>query len=136
MRVFSFEPLGAFGGMRIYDRSFHTALARHGSLDVIWVTADSGADRSMGDDTSALYDTWTPFKPCAEFMAAAKALGSPVELKSYPGAVHAFDAPNLERRELPAYRVGNGPTPVIGTDREARADAFVRVLEFMKRQLE
>ena len=62
MRVFSFEPLGAFGGMGIYDRSFHTALARHGSLDVIWVTADGGADRSMGDDTSALYDTWTPFK--------------------------------------------------------------------------
>ena len=81
-------------------------------------------------------DTWTPFKPCAEFLAEAKAHGSPVELKSYPGAVHAFDAPNLERRELPAYRVGNGPTPVIGTDREARADAFVRVLEFMKRQLE
>jgi dienelactone hydrolase len=81
-------------------------------------------------------DTWTPFKPCEEFLAEAKAHGSPVELKSYPSAVHAFDAPNLERRELPAYRVGNGPIPVIGTDRDARADAFTRVLEFMKLELE
>jgi len=81
-------------------------------------------------------DTWTPFKPCEEFLAEAKAHGSPVELKSYPGAVHAFDAPDLVRRELPAYRVGNGSIPVIGTDREARADAFARVLEFMKRELE
>ena len=81
-------------------------------------------------------DTWTPFKPCEEFISAAKARGNPVELKSYPSAVHAFDAPNLERRELPAYRTGNGPIPVIGTDREARSDAFVRVLEFMKRQLD
>ena len=80
-------------------------------------------------------DTWTPFKPCEEFMSAAKARGNPVELKSYPSAVHAFDAPNLERRELPAYRTGNGPVPVIGTDREARSDAFVRVLEFMKLHL-
>ena len=81
-------------------------------------------------------DTWTPFKPCEEFISAAKARGNPVELKSYRSAVHAFDAPNLERRELPAYRTGNGPIPVIGTDREARSDAFVRVLEFMKLHLE
>jgi hypothetical protein len=30
------------------------------------------------------------------------------------------------------YRSGDGPVPVIGTDREARADAFTRVLEFLK----
>ncbi|CAN7675918.1 dienelactone hydrolase family protein [Bradyrhizobium sp. LjRoot220] len=81
-------------------------------------------------------DVWTPFKPCGEFIAAAKARGNPVELKSYPSAVHAFDAPDLPRTELPAYRMRDGQIPVIGTDREARADAFVRVLEFMKRQLE
>jgi dienelactone hydrolase len=81
-------------------------------------------------------DTWTPFKPCEAFIAGAKSRGSPVELKSYPKAAHAFDAPNLERRELPAYRVGNGPVPVIGTDKEARADAFARVLQFMKHHLE
>jgi dienelactone hydrolase len=81
-------------------------------------------------------DTWTPFAPCEAFIAGAKARGSPVELKSYPSAVHAFDAPNLQRRELPAYRTGDGPMPVIGTDKDARAGAFPRVLEFLKIHLE
>ena len=81
-------------------------------------------------------DTWTPLPPCEAFLDAAKARGNPVELKIYPNAVHAFDAPNLPRTELPAYRNGDGPMPVIGTDPEARADAFPRVLEFLKRQLD
>ncbi len=81
-------------------------------------------------------DVWTPLAPCQAFIAGAKARGNPVELKSYPSAVHAFDAPNLPRTELPAYRSGDGPVPVIGTDNEARADAFARVLEFLKLRLE
>src|SRR6202158_411934 len=81
-------------------------------------------------------DTWTPFPPCEAFIAGAKARGNPVEMKSYPSAVHAFDAPNLPRRDLPDYRTGDGPIPVIGTDKEARADAFPRVLEFLKLRLE
>jgi dienelactone hydrolase len=81
-------------------------------------------------------DTWTPFPPCEAFITAAQARGNPVELKRYPAAVHAFDAPNLPRTELPAYREGTGPVPLIATDREARADAFVRVLEFLKSRLE
>jgi dienelactone hydrolase len=81
-------------------------------------------------------DVWTPFKPCDEFIAAAKVRGNPVELKSYPGAVHAFDAPDLPRTELPAYRMRDGSIPVIGTDRAARADAFPRALEFLKLHLD
>jgi dienelactone hydrolase len=81
-------------------------------------------------------DTWFPFKPCQAFIDAAKARGSPVEIKGYPSAVHAFDAPDLERRELPAYRSGDGPVPVIATDDEARADAVLRVLRFLKARLE
>jgi dienelactone hydrolase len=81
-------------------------------------------------------DVWTPFKPCDAFIAGARTRGNPVELKSYPGAVHAFDAPDLPRTELPAYRMQSGAIPVIGTDPAARADAFTRVLEFLKRQLE
>jgi hypothetical protein len=34
------------------------------------------------------------------------------------------------------YRSGDDPVPVIGTDGEARADAFPRVLEFLKLHLE
>jgi dienelactone hydrolase len=81
-------------------------------------------------------DTWTPFAPCEAFITAAKARGSPIEFKNYPSAGHAFDAPNLPRTELPAYRSGDGPIPVMETNREARADAFPRVLEFLKRHLE
>jgi dienelactone hydrolase len=81
-------------------------------------------------------DTWTLFPPCEAFLAAAKARGNPIELKSYPMAVHAFDAPNLSRRELPQYRSGDGPIPVEATDRDARLNAFVRVLEFLKSNLE
>ncbi|MBR0801620.1 dienelactone hydrolase family protein [Bradyrhizobium jicamae] len=81
-------------------------------------------------------DVWTPFKPCDDFIAAAKARGNPVELKSYPGAVHAFDAPNLPRTELPQYRMHDGSIPVIGTDPEARKDAFPRVLDYLKMHLE
>jgi dienelactone hydrolase len=81
-------------------------------------------------------DTWTPLPPCQAFLDAAKARGNPVELKVYPNAVHAFDAPNLPRTELPAYRTGNAPMPVVATDADARADAFPRVLEFLKARLE
>jgi dienelactone hydrolase len=80
-------------------------------------------------------DVWTLFAPCEAFISAAKARGNPVELKSYPSAVHGFDAPNQPRKELPAYRNGDRPVPVIGTDPEARADAFPRVLSFLDRIL-
>ena len=60
-------------------------------------------------------DTWTPFAPCEAFITAAKARGNPIEFKNYPSAGHAFDAPNLARTELPAYRSGDGPIPVMET---------------------
>ena len=81
-------------------------------------------------------DTWTLLAPCEAFLDAAKSRGNPVELKTYPAAVHGFDAMNQPRKELPEYRNGDRPVPVIGTDREARADAFPRVLEFLKLHLE
>jgi len=72
-------------------------------------------------------DVWTELTPCAAFLDAARARGNAVELKTYPGAVHAFDAPNLKRTELPHYRTSDGRIPVIATDPDARADAFARV---------
>jgi len=41
----------------------------------------------------------------------------------------------LCRRELPAYRMANGVVPVAGTDPAARADALVRVKDFLRRLL-
>ncbi|WP_342360588.1 dienelactone hydrolase family protein [Terrarubrum flagellatum] len=79
-------------------------------------------------------DTWTLYPPCEAFMNDAKARGNPVELKSYPAAFHSFDSPNLSRMELPAYRSDDGRIPIIATDDEARADAILRVLAFLKLQ--
>lgn len=81
-------------------------------------------------------DVWTPYKPGDALITAAKGRGSPVEPKSYPGAVRAFDAPDLARTELPQYVMRDGSIPVIGTDPEARKDAFPRVLDYLKTHLE
>jgi dienelactone hydrolase len=80
-------------------------------------------------------DVWTELKPCAAFLAAAEARGNPIELKTYPGAVHAFDAPKLPRTELPQYREPDGRIPVIGTDEAARTDAFARVRTYLAAKL-
>jgi dienelactone hydrolase len=80
-------------------------------------------------------DNWTQATPCAELIAAAKARGAPAEIKLYPGAHHVFDAPNLPQRELPEYRLESGVVPIVATDPAARADALVRVQEFLRRQL-
>jgi dienelactone hydrolase len=80
-------------------------------------------------------DVWTPLKPCQAFLEAAKARGNPVQIKTYANAVHAFDAPNLPRTELPQYRSRDGVIPVIGTDTAARADAFARVPAFLEEKL-
>ncbi len=80
-------------------------------------------------------DTWTPLPPCEAFLNGAKARGVPVELVTYPDAAHAFDAPNVPRIELPQYREGDRPTPVIETNRAARADVFRRVPAFLEARL-
>ena len=84
----------------------------------------------MGED-----DVCTRLAPCAEFLNAAKARGNMIELKTYPGAVHGFDAPNTPRHELPQYREPDGRIPIIGTNKDARADAFMRVTAFLEREL-
>jgi dienelactone hydrolase len=80
-------------------------------------------------------DNWTPAARCEAFMADAKARGTPVEFKLYRDAYHTFDAPNMALHPLPAYRMANGVVPLIGTDEAARADALVRVPEFLSRYL-
>jgi dienelactone hydrolase len=80
-------------------------------------------------------DNWTPAGPCAAFIADAKARGAAVEFKLYANAYHVFDGPNYPLRELPAYRMPNGVVPITGTEPAARADALMRVPEFLKRHL-
>jgi dienelactone hydrolase len=80
-------------------------------------------------------DTWTPLPPCEAFLIAAKARGNPIELKTYANAHHGFDAPNTPRHELPQYQSPDGRIPVVGTDKDARADAFARVPAFLAEKL-
>lgn len=80
-------------------------------------------------------DVWTPLAPCQAFVASATGRGSPIEMQVYPGAYHAFDAPNRPRTELPNYVTRAGVVPIIGTDPAARADAFARVPAFLARYL-
>jgi dienelactone hydrolase len=80
-------------------------------------------------------DVWTPMAPCKTFVDAAVARGNNVEMQIYPGAYHAFDAPNRPRTELPAYITRAGIVPIVGTDPAARQDAFARVPAFLARYL-
>lgn len=80
-------------------------------------------------------DVWTELKPCQAFLSEAKARGNDIELKTYAHAVHAFDAPNLTRRELPEYTQADGRIPVIATNKEAREDALVRVPAYLAEKL-
>jgi dienelactone hydrolase len=81
-------------------------------------------------------DVWTPMAPCKAFVDAAVARGNTIEMQIYPGAYHAFDAPNRARTELPAYITRAGVVPIVGTDPAARQDAFARVPAFLARYLD
>jgi dienelactone hydrolase len=80
-------------------------------------------------------DVWTPLAPCKAFVESAVGRGAKIEMQVYPGAYHAFDAPNVTRRELPNYVTRAGVVPIIGTDPAARQDAFARVPAFLARYL-
>ena len=72
--------------------------------------------------------------PQGDFRAAV-ARGVGIETQIYPGTYHAFDAPNLSRRELQDYLTRAGVVPIVGTDVAARADALERVPAFLARFL-
>lgn len=80
-------------------------------------------------------DVWTPAARCEEFITAAAARGATVSMQLYPGAYHAFDAPNVSIRELPKYVTRAGVVPIVGTDLAARADVMQRVPAFFERYL-
>ena len=80
-------------------------------------------------------DVWTPLAPCQNFIAGALARGSRIELHTYPGAYHAFDAPDRPLSRLPQYTTTAGVVPTVGTDLAARRDAFAEVQAFLRRYL-
>jgi dienelactone hydrolase len=78
-------------------------------------------------------DVWTPAAPCKAFIDGAAARGATAEIVLYPGAYHAFDAPNVAKRELPNYVTRAGVVPIVATDPAARADVQQRVPAFLAR---
>jgi dienelactone hydrolase len=80
-------------------------------------------------------DVWTPAVLCKAFIDDVAARGATAEIVLYPGAYHAFDAPNVTKRELPDYVTRAGVVPIVGTDPAARANAQQRVPDFLARYL-
>ena len=79
-------------------------------------------------------DTWTLAAPCQRLVESAVARGAKIDLQLYPGAYHAFDAPNTPLQLLPVQSPP-GTLPYIGTDPAARRDVFERVPAFLARYL-
>ncbi len=75
-------------------------------------------------------DDWTPPEPCRRL-----AERNAVLLIEYPGAVHAFDTPNLSRRTRTgvAYSARGDGNVEIGTDPKARAAAIKEVMTILDR---
>ena len=80
-------------------------------------------------------DVWTPAAQCKDFIDGAVVRGAAAQIVIYPGAYHAFDAPNVTQRELPNYVTRAGVVPIVGTDPAARDDVMKRVPEFFARYL-
>jgi dienelactone hydrolase len=77
-------------------------------------------------------DTATPPGPCRDMVARAKDEGSPaIDMHFYPKTYHAFDHPNLPLTEMTSQRRPDGTAPMAGSNPEARADAIIRVTQFL-----
>jgi dienelactone hydrolase len=76
-------------------------------------------------------DDWTPLAPCEALAARTKATGQPVELVTYPGAHHGFDAVQGQLRQR--TDVGSKPegSVTLGPEPAAREDARRRVAAFL-----
>lgn len=78
-------------------------------------------------------DDWTPARWCQALAARAPQAGAAaaVTVHTYPGAWHGFDQPAMPLRVLSGLPLVRGGEAHMGTDPAARADALVRVPEFL-----
>ena len=75
-------------------------------------------------------DDWTPAPPC---VTLASQSGGRLELRTYPGAHHDFDAPDTPQRVLRGVGATSSGTATIGTHPAAREDALRRVPDYLAR---
>ena len=75
-------------------------------------------------------DDWTPAGACRNFVAAQKA-GPEIILNVYPGVYHGFDIQGIDR----IAKGTRGSGHHLKYDKEAAADARVKVKEFLEKYL-
>jgi dienelactone hydrolase len=80
-------------------------------------------------------DDWTPLAPCEALASRARSAGQPVELVTYPGAYHSFDAVQGQLRQRSDVGARPGGSVTLGPYPAARADARVRVEAFLRQHL-
>lgn len=73
-------------------------------------------------------DEWTPAAPCQQLAAHHP---QRIEIVTYPGAYHDFDAPDLKVRLRTGLASAPNGQAHVGTDPAARADALRRVPVFL-----
>jgi dienelactone hydrolase len=79
-------------------------------------------------------DDWTPAPECRDLADKTRDRNKPFDLVVYPGAYHAFDAPDhapLQRRDVPYAEINGKGYVTIAADPAARADAYGRLPEFL-----
>jgi dienelactone hydrolase len=80
-------------------------------------------------------DDWIPAEPCRNLADAAAKRGEAMEFVAYPGAYHGFDAPDVPVRIVRGLARAPSGSAHVGTNNAARADAIVRVPEFLRKHL-
>lgn len=80
-------------------------------------------------------DDWTPAAPCEALASRARGAGQPVELVTYPGAYHSFDAVQGQLRQRTDVGARPGGSVTLGPDPAAREDARRRVAAFLLQHL-
>lgn len=80
-------------------------------------------------------DDWTPAAACEQMVAGARGRSAQASIVVYPGAYHEFDRPDYPVRVLTglAYSADGSGRAHVGTHSFARADAIVRVTEWLQR---
>jgi dienelactone hydrolase len=71
-------------------------------------------------------DDWTPVERCARWRDLVAKNGHALQMKTYPNALHAFDAP-----AMPHYHVGH----YVGRNSEVAADALTETRKFLDARL-
>src|SRR5207249_10417953 len=78
---------------------------------------------------------WTPATTCEQMVAGARGRSAQASIVVYPGAYHEFDRPDYPVRLLTglANSADGSGRAHVGTNTAARADAIMRVREWLMR---